>query len=200
MHMKHALIVMTIYLAGAAVTFAQSTPPPPPPTSGQTNPNAPALKVTSRVVQVNVIVRDKNGQPVTGLTKNDSTILDNGQPQTISSMSQLSHKVTTTMVYASAKNTFSNRVEERYGAAPTVSLILVDKLNGGHTGFALTQVAKYLKQMEPQDSAALYYLSDKLYMLHDFTNDSAALLHSLDSAPKLQQDVRDSNPAMDFRP
>src|ERR1700689_822150 len=111
MRMKYALIAITIYLAGAAVTFAQSAPPPPPP-AAQTNPNAPALKVTSRVVQVNVIVRDKNGRPVTDLTKKDFTILDNGQPQTISSMSEQSNKVTTTMVSASAKNTFSNRVEE----------------------------------------------------------------------------------------
>jgi hypothetical protein len=31
------------------------------------------LRVTSRLVQVNVIVQDKNGQPVTGLTKDDFT-------------------------------------------------------------------------------------------------------------------------------
>jgi VWFA-related protein len=200
MRMKHALIAITIYLAGAAVAFGQSVPPPPPPPVAQTNPNAPALKVTSRVVQVNVIVRDKNGRPVIGLTKKDFTILDNGQAQTISSMLEQSNKVTTTMVSASAKNTFSNRVEEQYGAAPTVSVILIDKLNGAHTGFAMTQVAKYLRQMQPQDSAALYYLSDKLYMLHDFTNDSAALLRSLDFAPKLQQDTGDATTAMDFAP
>jgi VWFA-related protein len=198
MRIKNLFIAAIVCLGATASAFAQSAPPPPPPV--QTSPSGPALKVTSRVVQVNVIVHDKNGQPVRGLTKNDFTIFDNGQPQAISSMSEQSNKVTTTMVSTSAKNTFSNRVEERYGAAPTVSLILVDKLNGSHTGFALAQVGKYLKQLQPQDSAALFYLSDKLYMLHDFTNDSAALLRSMDLAPKLQQDTGDATTAMDFVP
>src|ERR1700733_10558311 len=128
MRIKHPLVISIVYVAAARSTFAQLTPPPPPP-AVQTNPNAPALKVTSRVVQVNVIVQDKNGQPVTGLTKEDFTILDNGQAQTISSMSEQSNKLTTAMVSAAAKNTFSNRVEECYGAAPTVSVILIDSLN-----------------------------------------------------------------------
>jgi VWFA-related protein len=152
------------------------------------------------VVQVNVIVQDKNGKPVTGLTKDDFTILDQGQPQAIASFSEQTNKVTTTMVSASAKNTFSNRMEEHSGAAPTVSVILIDKLNGGHAGFAVAQVGKYLKQLQPQDTAALYYLSDKLYMLHDFTNDSAALLRSLNLAQLVQQDTRDSTTPMDFAP
>jgi VWFA-related protein len=197
MRVRRICIAITIFMAGTIVSFAQSAPPMPP---AQANPNSPALKVTSRVVQVNVIVQDKNGKPVTGLTKDDFTILDNGQAQTIASMSEQSNKVMATMVSASAKNTFSNRADEHDGVAPTVSVILIDKLNGGHAGFAVTQVGKYLKQLQPQDTAALYYLSDKLYMLHDFTNDSVALLRSLNLAHLLQQDTRDSTTPMDFAP
>jgi VWFA-related protein len=200
MRIKHALIAVTCCLFGALSAFAQSAPPTPPAPPAQTNPNSPALKVTSRVVQVNVIVQDKNGGPVTGLTKDDFTILDQGQPQTVASFSEQTNRITTTMVSASAKNTFSNRAEEHNGVAPTVSVILIDKLNGGHAGFAVTQVGKYLKQLQPQDTAALYYLSDKLYMLHDFTNDSAALLRSLNLAHLVQQDTRDSATPMDFAP
>src|SRR3984885_420009 len=127
MRIKHPLVISIVYVAAARSTFAQLTPPPPPP-AVQTNPNAPALKVTSRVVQVNVIVQDKNGQPVTGLTKDDFTILDQGQPQTLASFAEQANKVTTTLVSAAAASTFSNRVQERSGAPPNVSVILIDSL------------------------------------------------------------------------
>src|SRR5580704_7021836 len=139
MRLKKFLSTATMCLTGATLVFAQSVPPPPPP--AQVSPSAPTVKVTSRVVQVNVIVQDKNGQPVAGLTKDDFTILDNGQAQTIASMSEQTNKVTTTMVSGSAKSTFSNRAAEHSGVAPTVSVILIDKLNGGHAGFAIAQVA-----------------------------------------------------------
>lgn len=206
MRVKKAYFVVIAILASAALAFAQSLPPPPP---AQTNPNAPALKVTSRVVQVNVIVHDKNGQPVMGLTKDDFTILDNGQPQTISSMSQQTNKVTTAMVSVSAKNTFSNRMEERFGAAPTVSVILIDSLNmldnsntpsRSNMASALQQVVKFLGHLQPQDQVALYFLSDKIYILHDFTADTAALLSSMDGISHLQRDQGNATPAMDFAP
>ena len=41
-----------------------------------------AIRVNTRLVEVDVVVRDKNG-PVRGLTKTDFTILDRGKPQTI---------------------------------------------------------------------------------------------------------------------
>ena len=207
MRTKHAVAITILCVANAASALAQSVPPPPPPE--QTNPNAPALKVTSRVVQVNVIVRDKEGQPVTGLTKNDFTVLDNGQRQTISSMSEQSNKVTTTMVSASAKNTFSNRIEERLGIAPSVSVILIDSLNmvdargqvsRNNMVIARGQVVKFLGQLQPQDRVALYFLSNKIYILQDFTADAAALLRAMDVIPHLDQDQGNATIALDFAP
>jgi hypothetical protein len=52
---------------------------------------APPYRVSTHLVQIGVIVRNKNG-PVTELTKNDFVILDRGNPQTIS-VSVLSRKL-----------------------------------------------------------------------------------------------------------
>src|ERR1700692_3480597 len=48
---------------------------------GQKSPAPPSVRVTTRMVQVSVIVHDKDGKPVTGLTKDDFVLLDQGQRQ-----------------------------------------------------------------------------------------------------------------------
>ena len=45
-------------------------------------PQQPLIRVTTRLVEVNAIVRDK-GHSVEGLTKDDFILLDNGRPQKI---------------------------------------------------------------------------------------------------------------------
>jgi VWFA-related protein len=192
-----ALFAVVVSLLGAVPAFGQAAPPPAP---AQANPNAPRLRVTSRLVQVNVIVRDKEGKPVTGLAKGDFTILDKGQPQPIASFSELTNKVTKTTAAALAPNTFSNRTEEAPGVSPTLSVILIDVLN---TRFAdrvsaRGQVVKFLAQHQPQDRVALYFLSDKIYIAHDFTTDAATLLRAMGALSRLKQDSASSTPSMDF--
>lgn len=180
--------------------YTQSAPPPPvqPVTSGST------LRVTSRLVQVNVIVQEKNGQPVSGLTKGDFTITDQGQPQTIAFFSeQASHLlVNAGAAPAVAPNVFSNRFEEKFGVPTSVTVILLDALNTprGLLGYARGQVTKFLGQIQPQDRVALYGLADKIYILHDFTSDASALLRSMGLLPKVDGSRGNASRGMDFAP
>ncbi|HVA18052.1 MAG TPA: VWA domain-containing protein, partial [Candidatus Dormibacteraeota bacterium] len=48
--------------------------------ASQDSPQIPRIHVATRLVEVGVIVRDKNG-PVADLTKDDFTVLDRGKPQ-----------------------------------------------------------------------------------------------------------------------
>ena len=43
----------------------------------------PVLKVNSRAVLVDVIVTDKNGNPVKGLKQSDFRVLEEGKPQSL---------------------------------------------------------------------------------------------------------------------
>src|ERR1035438_4149501 len=43
----------------------------------------PVIKMTTRQVQVSVVVRDKKVQPVADLKREDFTVLDQGKPQEI---------------------------------------------------------------------------------------------------------------------
>ncbi|HLQ76421.1 MAG TPA: hypothetical protein VK210_03650, partial [Terriglobia bacterium] len=68
MRMHHAAL-LPILLASVASSGAQL-------------PSDGTIQVTTRLVEISVVVRDKNG-PVTGLTKENFTVLDNGKVQRI---------------------------------------------------------------------------------------------------------------------
>jgi VWFA-related protein len=148
-------------------------------TSAQTPPTT--FRATTRLVQVSVVVHDKDGRPVTGLEGGDFTLYENGKEQPIELFSIESDRVTGTAPVSSAPtNDFSNRVEGRASGAVTV--ILFDRLN---TRFedqtqARYQVVKFLGQIQRDDHVALYVLeSNVVRVLHDFTSDATSLLRAL---------------------
>ncbi len=89
----------------------------------------PVMRVTTRLVQVNVIVQDKKGNPVTDLTRDDFQVLDEGQEQAIRIFSVESNQPLPTQPEPLPPNTFSNRLEQRAGAVTSVTAILLDGLN-----------------------------------------------------------------------
>jgi VWFA-related protein len=185
---------VALCLAGVAFAFAQSVPPPPPPALPTPSAQS-AVHVTTRIVQVSVTVHDDRGRPVTGLTKDDFILLDEGQRQQIASITEQTNRVSTTAA-TSAPNLFTNRFEK--GATqPTLTVIVIDAYNmrywdtyphqcGGRcppqciVGSMFGQVEKFISHMQPQDRVALYELARNLYILQDFTSDTAALQRGLD--------------------
>ena len=106
------LSLAAILALAAGMAFAQLPPPPaakPSASSAQAPPPAaPALRITTRLVQVGVVVHDKNG-PVANLTKDDFTILDRGKPQPISVFSvTVTGAVAAPAVGPLPQNTFSD--------------------------------------------------------------------------------------------
>jgi VWFA-related protein len=184
-----AIVCAIVALLPAVQTFGQSAPPPPP---VQTPPTAKTLRVTTRAVQVSVIAHDKDGRPITGLTKNDFTIFDNGVPQKIASFAQQSSRVTADVRSAPTsvpEHVFSNRLEQKSSVPPSVTVILLDTINTDFHDMASAraQVVKFLLQIELQDRIALYALTQKLIVLHDFTSDTSVLLRALGKVEKTDQ-------------
>src|ERR1700733_13655179 len=64
---------------------------PPVPADKQDAQKAPALRVLTRLVQISVIAQDEDGRPVTGLTREDFKIFDEGQEQKITFFSEQSN-------------------------------------------------------------------------------------------------------------
>ncbi len=158
--------------------------------SEQSGTPAPAIRVAARMVQVNVIAVDKTGRPVTDLTRDDFTVLDEGTAEKIALFTPLNGVPRISPVEtkpASAIHIYSNRVQTEPGVSTSVNIILLDAVNTAFAdmSYARAQVTKYLRQVRPEDQVALYLLtSSKLYILHDFTSDSATLVRVMGGAKK----------------
>ncbi|MGB7022454.1 MAG: VWA domain-containing protein, partial [Candidatus Acidiferrales bacterium] len=153
------------------------------------------IHVATRLVEVGVIVRDKNG-PVANLTKDDFTVLDQGKPQKISIFSAAAA--------ASAQqpprqppphNTFSDLPQYGVTAPRSITVVLLDNLNTLYGSApqsryektpywvedlalrnAKSHLIEFIKQLQPQDRVAIYGLSDSLRVLCDFTSNRDQLL------------------------
>ncbi len=159
----------------AALLIAQ-TPAPQP---------APTIKVTTRLVQINVLVHDRHGNPIGDLTKEDFEVTDEGKVQPITLFS------VETLVPASGKgqqapvmprNEVTNRPERQAGVPTSVTVLLLDMYNTKLTDQMQTrrQIVKFLRQIRPQDRVALYVLNGSGFrVVHDFTDNSQSLLGAL---------------------
>lgn len=170
------LCVMVCAAAAASVP-QPSRPPKQAPSTG----DQPAVKVTSRLVEVNVIVLDKKGQPVRGLTRDDFEVFDENEAQAIRAFSVHGASAPTPNAPTPASaaplppNTFTNQAPR--AIAGTLSVILFDELNTKIQDklFARQRILRFLSQLRPEDRIAIYLLSDRLRVLHDFTGDATAL-------------------------
>jgi VWFA-related protein len=172
-------------------------------------PQGPTISVSARLVQVDVIARDKNG-PVSDLTINDFVVLDRGKPQKISVFSVESTGSAQHPSQPLPQNTFSDLPQ--YGAATprSVTIVLLDNLNTLYGSAptiyedsphwmedhalanAKAHLLEYLKNLGPQDRVALYGLSDTLHVLCDFTSDRSQLLaivQSYDARSRTSREV-----------
>ncbi len=184
---------------GAAVGFSQSptqqTPPVPPSSSAkQDEAQQNTLRVTSRLVQVSVTVHEKDGHPVTDLTKDDFKVFDRGRPQQIATFAEQKSLLKANSA-ATPANLFTNRFAPGANAQPPLTVIVLDAFNTRYwdlfwcpppfgtprcaTAPMFNEVEKFISHMQPQDRVALYELAGNLYLLQDFTNDPATLARGL---------------------
>lgn len=140
------------------------------------------LRTTTRLVQLNVVVQNKKGEPVRELTKEHFTLLDQGVPQQIAVFSRQSavpRNVTPSA--APLSNIFSNRFDQNGQSPGSVTVILFDALNTPilDQNRARGQVVKFLRQLQPQDHVALYILTTKIITVNEFTQDASSLLKAI---------------------
>jgi VWFA-related protein len=140
------------------------------------------LRTTTRMVQVSVVVHDKHGDPVTGLTKDDFILLDDKREQTIQLFSE---ETTRAAENAPATppppNSYTNRMPDRSGVPTSVTVVLIDGANTqpGDIAYVRKYIIKFLGQIQPNDRVALYWLGTKLRIVHDFTSDAAGLVAAI---------------------
>lgn len=168
--MKDRAFVILALLLGAS---GQEIPVAAPGTSAAAQPQN-VLRSTTHLVQLNVIVLDREGRPVPDLTRSDFTVTDDGNPETISTFSVEKNEARASPRPLRPPDTFSNRWGDEPGS---VTIILLDTVNTAFTdqAYAREQVSKFLVAMRPQDRVALFALGKGIEVLHDFSGDPTAL-------------------------
>jgi len=136
-----------------------------------------SFRVNTRLVEVDVVVRSKD-RPVTGLTKGDFRILDNGKPQDIATFSVRSSGSKGNAGPAPlAPGVISNRVDHSGEEPVAATVILLDRLNSdvADQAYFSKEMLKYLNTMQPGEHVAIYSLLKSLRVVQDFTDDPERL-------------------------
>ena len=142
----------------------------------------PKLGVTTRLVTVSVVARDKNGNPVIDLTREDFILIEESKPVKIEILALESERFGPGPAPALPPGIYTNRIAERGSPPASVSVILLDAVNTRipNQNYAREKMVGFLRQIEAGDRIAVYALDRSgLYAVHDFSADSASLVAAL---------------------
>ncbi len=169
--MRYTLLLLPLFLA--VHLFSQTAP--------TTNSQALAtFQSNARVVLLDVIVTDSNGNPVTGLTQNDFRVFEDDKPQKIASFKEHNGApITMADQPPMPRNVYTNYPAVE--TADSIDVLLMDSLNTQMTDqqFVHQQTIKYLKTLPAGARVAIFTLSSRLRMVQEFTSDSSRLLAAL---------------------
>ena len=189
-----------ILLQGAApsVSFAQQPQPPKPSEaqSQQEEPRSP-IRVTSELVLANVVVRDKKGNLVRDLKKDDFTLFEDGKKQEISTFDF--ENVDELETAGAAEKTVTGEAAEPAGPAGVLKKSAAPVMNArdrrvvvlffdfsamepDQIDRCVEAAKKYINaQMRPADIVALVSLATNMHVDLDFTEDKTKILSVLSS-------------------
>jgi VWFA-related protein len=158
-----------------------------------------------RVANVDVVVRDKSGNPVTGLTKEDFEIFEDGTKQPITNLYEVRRNADVVAAQPTQPGETpsvaapATPVEQR----PRKVIIFVDSysLQPSRKGAILAAVEKFIDHhMGPQDQAMLLSWRRSVNVITPFTSDKAAVKSGLatlalaprgpDEVAKLKADIQ----------
>jgi VWFA-related protein len=137
------------------------------------------LKTNTRLVIVDVVAIDSHGQPVSDLSIDDFTVLEEGRQQRISHFSfQHPGEVQAVPVRPLPPNVVSNAPVLK---SNTLNVIVLDSVNGDFSSqaYAIDQLAKFFAVAKLEQPVALFALESRIKLLRDFTTDGAALKAAL---------------------
>jgi len=146
----------------------------------------PDLKFTARseLVLIPTLVTDKSGNHITGLKKEDFTVLENGAEQKIATFEEITSDAHR-WIRPRNPNEFGNTLTGG-PSARRVTLIVLDFINTPFAAqaYARKDLLKYLTEsIDQREPTALYTLTRSgVQVIHDFTTDPrvlAAALHKV---------------------
>jgi VWFA-related protein len=165
-----------LFLAGLCFSRSQEQRPPlSSPVQG------PSIRAESRIVVVDVVVTDKQGQSVPGLSKDDFHISEDSDPQIVTSFEEHKGAAANEMkLLPMPPNVFTNFPTTL--GADSVNVLLLDLLNTQpqNQAFVRQQVIKYLGEVPAGTRLAVFALGSHLRIVRGFTTDFSGLSAALE--------------------
>lgn len=160
-----------------AAALAQSAPP------------EVTMRVTTQMVEVGVVAKDKHGAPVRDLERANFQVFDDGKRQEIRVFTKYTAGAgpvrnippAPASSAAGGARVFSNRAEPD-SAATAVTVLLIDALNTRWADqvYARREMIRFLRQIHPEDRIGIYTMGGGSFgILHEFTQDASELVRRL---------------------
>ena len=185
---RYAVIVVVAVLAVGGVRLYGQAP---------ASQSEPLFHAATELVLVNVVVRDKSGAIVRGLTRDDFTVLEDGKPQAIArtEFEQLDRAPATqpvgevAVLKAGRLGTGSAAAPELHSAAPppqdlhdrrlVVLYFDLTSMQPEETTRSLAAATRYASTLTPSDLVAVVSLSTTWRVVQDFTSDREQLARAI---------------------
>lgn len=185
---RHAVffrLVVFIVLLGlsSGFGFAQAQPRANPQQSASADSSqqeTATFRASTRLVLVDLVVTDKNGQTVKGLKAMDFTVLEDGKPQPVRAFESHVWQQTAAPVekVKLPPNQYTNFTEREPNRA--VNVVLLDVLNTPQPDqqYARKQMIDFLRDLPRGHRIALFVLGTKLRMMQGFSGNSERLVEA----------------------
>ncbi|MBV9927696.1 MAG: VWA domain-containing protein [Acidobacteria bacterium] len=163
------------------------------------------VRITTSLVQTDVVVTDKDGRQVTDLKSEDFEILENGKPQTITNFSYVSAAPAPTPTPAPAARDKNDRNKSAVTIPPppparlrpeqvrrAIALVVDDlRMSAEGVNAARQALKKYVdEQVQPGDLVAIIRTSAGIGALQQFTNDRQQLYAAIERVHALARTSR----------
>lgn len=172
--------VLVVFIGFSSIVYGQTgAASPKAAQAADHNQEVPSVKVTTRLVIVDVVAHDKKGQAVTDLEASDLRILEDGKEQPIRSfVFQRGGQLPGEPVQEAAAlpaNMVSNA--RKYPPNTALNVVLLDSLNSNllNQSYVRTEMVKFLEKLPAGQPVAIFTLGRKLHLVQDFTTDLTAL-------------------------
>jgi VWFA-related protein len=168
------------------------------PTSQASDQDAPTFRVNAHLAVTDVVVTDKRGMLIHGLTANDFHVFENGVEQKIASFEE--HAGSAGWMPAPEGALPADTYTNATAGNPKIPLfvILLDSLNTAMSdqSFAQEELLKLVEELPRGSRVAVFRLGNGLSMLQGFTEDAAvlvAMIKSKKASPQLGAFFNDPN-------
>lgn len=155
----------------------------------------PTIRVSTRLVLIDVVARDKQGKAVTDLKSDDFVVEENGKKEKIATFILPAGESAVTTPPTLVPGQYTDRPEFRSpGGAHTVILLDVANTSFSDQAYARLQMLKYVaEQSKSGQRIAIFTLTNTLNVLQDFTSDpgvlESALQHYRPEEPRLRAEA-----------